>query len=89
MKMTCDTWHLADDTWHVTRDMWHMVGGEYSLKISAPQLLRLGTDSVLKILNERYLKVKGIQEVPKGLRGIKRYLNIQEVARIQGIQEAP
>ena len=38
---------------HVTRDMWHMVGGEHCLKISAPQLLQFGIDSVLKILNER------------------------------------
>ena len=30
-----------------------MVGVEHSLKISAPQLLRFGIDSVLKILNER------------------------------------
>ena len=30
-----------------------MVGGEHSLKISAPQLLKFGIDSVLKILNER------------------------------------
>ena len=30
-----------------------MVGGEHYLKISAPQLLRFGIDSVLKILNER------------------------------------
>ena len=37
----------------MTCDMWHMVGGEHSLKISAPQLLRFGMDSVLKILNER------------------------------------
>ena len=32
------------------------------------------------------------QKVPQGLmypRGTKRYLNIQEVARIQGIQDAP
>ena len=41
------------DTWHVTYDTWHMVGGEHSLKISAPQLLRFGIDSVLKILNKR------------------------------------
>ena len=33
--------------------MWHMVGSEYSLKISGPQLLRFGIDSVLKIPNER------------------------------------
>ena len=37
----------------MTRDMWHMVGGEHSLKISGPKLLRFGIDSVLKILNER------------------------------------
>ena len=30
-----------------------MVGGEHSLKTSAPQLLLFGIDSVLKILNER------------------------------------
>ena len=30
-----------------------MVGGEHSLKISAPQLLRFGIDSVLKTLNKR------------------------------------
>ena len=41
--MTCDTWHMTYDTWHVTCDMWnvtcdmwHVVGGEHSLKISAP-----------------------------------------------------
>ena len=33
--------------------MRHMVGGEHSLKISAPQLLWFGIDSVLKIMNER------------------------------------
>ena len=36
---------------HATRDMQHMVGGEHSVIISAPQLLRLGIDSVLNILN--------------------------------------
>ena len=30
-----------------------MVGGEHSLKITAPKLLWFGIDSVLKILNER------------------------------------
>ena len=39
--------------WHVTHDMWHMVGGKHSLKILAPQLLRFGIDSVLKVLNKR------------------------------------
>ena len=29
--------------------MWHMVGGEHSLKISAPQLLWFGIDSTLNI----------------------------------------
>ena len=33
--------------------MWHMVGGEHSLKISAPNLLRFGIDRVLKILNQK------------------------------------
>ena len=50
---TRDTWHVTPDTWHITHDMWHMVGGEHSLKISAPQLLQFGIDSVLNILNER------------------------------------
>ena len=40
-------------TWHVTHDMWHIVGGEYSLKMSATQLLRSGMDSVLMIMNGR------------------------------------
>ena len=46
------TWHLTPDTWIVTRDMWHMVGGDHSLKISAPQLLQFGFDSVLNILKK-------------------------------------
>ena len=44
--MKYDMWHLTGDMWHVTRDMSHMVGGENSLKISAPQLLRCGIHSV-------------------------------------------
>ena len=48
-----DMWHVTCDTWHVTRDKWHMVGGENSQKNSAPQLLGLGIDSVLKILNKK------------------------------------
>ena len=41
--------------WHVTpeHDMWEIVGGEYSLKISTPQFLWLGIDSILKILNKK------------------------------------
>ena len=49
----CDTCYLTADAWYVTRGMWHMVGGEYSLNISTPYLLRYGIDSVLKILNKR------------------------------------
>ena len=37
--------------------MWHMVGDEHSLKVLAPQLLRFGIDSVLKILNERMTQI--------------------------------
>ena len=33
--------------------MWHMMGGEHFLKMSAPQLLGLGIESVLMILNKR------------------------------------
>ena len=52
-NLTWDTWHATPDKWHVTPAIWHMVGGEHSLKISAPQLLLFGIDNVLKILNER------------------------------------
>ena len=40
--------------WLVTPDIWHVTqgGGEHSLKISDPQLLRFGIDSVLKIPNK-------------------------------------
>ena len=41
--MTCDAWHVTCDMWHVAsdndmwrHDKWHMVGGEYSVKSSAP-----------------------------------------------------
>ena len=50
--VTHDMWHMTCDTWHVTHDMWHMVGGEHSHKMSAPELLQFGIDSVLKILNK-------------------------------------
>ena len=36
--MTHYTWHMIHDTWHMTCVMWHVVGGEHSLKVSAPQL---------------------------------------------------
>ena len=51
--LIADTWHVTPDRWQAAHDMWHMVGGEYYLKFSAPQLLRFGKDSVLKILNKR------------------------------------
>ena len=56
-KITHDTWHLRLYMWHITFDMrhvlatfdmWHVVGGEHSLKIWAPYLLRFGKDSDLK-----------------------------------------
>ena len=34
-----------------------MVGGEHSLKIAAPELLRFVRDSVLKILNKRMIQL--------------------------------
>ena len=40
---TFDTWHVTCNTWHMTRDRWQVGGGEPSLKILAPQLLRLGS----------------------------------------------
>ena len=51
-QVTRDKWHMTPDRWHLTRDMRHMVGGEHSFKMSAPQLLRFGIYSVLKILNK-------------------------------------
>ena len=54
--VTYDMWHVRHDMWHVTRDMWHMtcdmwyvVGGEHSLKISAPSLLLSVIYDFLKI----------------------------------------
>ena len=49
LHLTRYIWHVTCDMWLVTYDMWHMMGGEHSLKMSAPQLIRLGIDSVLKI----------------------------------------
>ena len=51
--LTCDTWHLKCDTWHLTHDMWKMVEGEYSHKISAPQLFRFGCNDILKVWRKR------------------------------------
>ena len=73
--------HLTPDISHlkctyVTCDMWHMVGGESSLKISAPQLLRFGIDSVLMMLNKRMTQLiselihyKGIYKTAPETRG--------------------
>ena len=49
--LTPDIRHLTPDIWHVTQGTW--LGGEHFLKISAPQLLWFGINSVIKILNER------------------------------------
>jgi hypothetical protein len=35
------------------KNTWHMVGGEHSLTISAPQLLRFGIDSVLEYFEQK------------------------------------
>ena len=44
---TLYTWHdMTCDMWNVTHNMWHVKCD------SAPQLLRIGIDSVLKILNK-------------------------------------
>ena len=51
--MTRDAWYVTPDTWHLTPDMWHMVGGEHSLKMSAPYLLRFGCNDVLKVWRKR------------------------------------
>ena len=42
---------MTQDMWHVTRDTLHMTGGggEPFVKSSAPQLLRFGSEGVLKI----------------------------------------
>ena len=47
--VTCDMWHVTFDMWHVTRDMWHMEGGEQSLKLPGPLLIRFWSEGVLKI----------------------------------------
>ena len=57
---TPDMWHLTrdmgyvtGDTWHVTQEMWQIVGGENFLKFFGPQLLRFGSEGVLKIFSQR------------------------------------
>ena len=44
---------MTPDTWHVTHDMWHVVGGEHSLKISAPKLLLFVIYDIMKIWRKR------------------------------------
>ena len=48
--MTHDMWNVTHDMWHVTRG-----GGEHSLKMSSPYLLRFGKDSVLRIGKKRII----------------------------------
>ena len=50
-----------------------MVGGQHSLKISAPQPIRFGIDSVLKILNKRITQLmnhKGVYRTAAGTPGL-------------------
>ena len=51
--MIRDMWHMTCDMGHVTRDMWHVLGGEHSLKISAPCLLRFVIYDNMKIWRKR------------------------------------
>ena len=51
--VTRDMWPVRRDTWHVTCNMWHVVGGEHSLKISAPQLFWFVIYDILKIRRKR------------------------------------
>ena len=51
--MTPDTGHMTCDTWHLTRDMWQMVGGEHSLKIAGPSILRFGNKVFFEDLEEK------------------------------------
>ena len=46
-------WHVTHDMWQVTSDMGHFAGGEHSLKISAPLLLRFVIFDILKIWRKR------------------------------------
>ena len=59
--VTCDMWHMTCDMWHVTHDMWQVGGGEPSLKISAPQLLRFPSEGLLKIISQRM--TNGVNEL--------------------------
>ena len=51
--MTHDMWHGTHDTWHATCDMWRVMGGEYYLKTSAPQLFWFVIYEILKIRRTR------------------------------------
>ena len=51
--MTRDIWYMTRDTWHATCDMWNVVGGEHSLKISAPKLFWFVIYDILQIRRER------------------------------------
>ena len=52
-KKNCDMWYVTCDTWYVTCDMWLVWGGEHSLKISAPLLLRFVIYDIMKIWRKR------------------------------------
>ena len=48
LYMACDTC-----MWHVTYDTWHIGDGEHCVKTSGPELLRFGSEDVLKTLRKR------------------------------------
>ena len=52
------------------------VGGEHSLKISAPQFWRFGIDSFLKILNERMTEIMNDKAVYRTASATPGLLNI-------------
>ena len=45
-------WPVTCDMWHLTCYMWHMEGGEHSLKILGPLLMRFGSEDVFTIFSQ-------------------------------------
>ena len=64
---------MTPDTYHMTHDMWHMTHGGGWTKMSAPQLLRFGIDSGLKILNKimtEWMNYKGVYRTSPATSGL-------------------
>ena len=60
-----------------------MAGGEHSLKSSVPQLLRLGIDSVLKVLNKRMTQLmnhKGVYRTAPATPALLHKLLLRSIA---------